>query len=168
MGVSWEFVYVIREICVPNLTLGEAAARVVGEFGRFRPEYAVASPDLWNRRQETGRSGFEIMQGTAGMPPMVPADDRRVPGWRVVREYLSPATGAAGLKICSDCGELIHSMSSLLFDKTRVEDAAGEPHAITHAPEALRYGLMSRITPPKEEREEDFFFPTPKKTGLWE
>ena len=168
LGVSGEFVYVIREICVPNLTLGEAAARVVGEFGRFHPEYAVASPDLWNRRQDTGRSGFEIMQGVAGMPPMVPADDRRIPGWRVVREHLSPTNGAQGLKICASCGELIHSMTSLLFDKSRPEDAAGEPHAITHAPEALRYALMSRVAPPKEERVEDFFFPTPKKKGFWE
>ena len=168
LGVSGECVYVIREICVPNLTLGEAAERVVGEFCQYKPRYAVASPDLWNRRQDTGRSGFEIMQGISGMPPMIPADDRRIPGWRVVREHLCPTNGAYSLKICDSCGELIHSMASLLFDKVRPEDASGEPHAITHAPEALRYGLMSRISPPKEPREEDFFFPTPKKKGIWE
>ncbi|MBR6529949.1 MAG: phage terminase large subunit [Clostridia bacterium] len=161
-------VFVVRELCVPNLTLGEAAARVTEAFRGFHPEYAVASPDLWNRRQDTGRSGFEIMQGVAGMPPMIPADDRRVPGWRAVREYLTPPPGAPRLRICRGCSELIHSMSALLFDKTKAEDAAGEPHAITHAPEALRYALMSRITPPKKEKEEDFFFPKPKKKGLWE
>ena len=161
-------VFVVRELCVPNLTLGEAAARVAEAFRGFHPEYAVASPDLWNRRQDTGRSGFEIMQGVAGMPPMIPADDRRVPGWRAVREYLTPPPGAPRLRICRGCSELIHSMSALLFDKTKAEDAAGEPHAITHAPEALRYALMSRITPPTKEKEEDFFFPKPKKKGLWE
>ena len=167
VGVSGECVYILREICVPNLTLGEAAARIVGEFGKFRPEYAVASPDLWNRRQDSGRSGFEIMQGVAGMPPMIAADDRRVAGWRVVREYLTPAEGGVGLRICRGCGELIHSMSSLLFDRVRAEDAASEPHAITHAPEALRYALMSRMRPPEEEREEEFFFPSTKKKNIW-
>ena len=103
-----------------------------------------------------------------GMPPMIPADDRRIPGWRVVREHLAPTDGTAELRICSCCGELIHSMSSLLFDRARPEDASGEPHAITHAPEALRYGLMSRLRPPEAEEEADFFFPTPVKKGIWD
>lgn len=166
VGVSGDCVYVLREICVPNLTLGEAASRIVGEFSSFRPEYAVASPDLWNRRQDSGRSGVEIMQGVEGMPPMIAADDRRVAGWRVVREYLSPPEGGVGLRVCRGCSELIHSMTSLLFDRLRAEDAAGEPHAITHAPEALRYALMSRLRPPEEKREPDFFF-TKEKTNIW-
>ena len=146
-------VFVVDELCVPGLTLGEAAAHIVGAFAKFRPEYAVASPDLWNRRQDSGLSGFEIMQRTFGMPPMVPADDRRIPGWRAVREYLGGHEGEVKLKICSVCTELIHSMTSLLCDKNRVEDAASEPHSVTHAPEALRYGLMSRfnLTSSKDE-----------------
>ena len=79
------------------------------------------------------------------MPSMIPADDRRIPGWRVVREYLGGHEGEVKLKICSACTELIHSMTSLLCDKNRAEDAASEPHSLTHAPEALRYGLMSRF-----------------------
>ena len=89
LGVSGDGVYVIREMCVPNLTLGEAALRIAETFGRYRPQYAVASPDLWNRWQDSGRSGFEIMQGVSGMPSMIPADDRRIPGWRVLKDYLA-------------------------------------------------------------------------------
>ena len=100
------------------------------------------------------------------MPPMIAADDRRVAGWRVVREYLSPPEGGVGLRVCRGCGELIHSMTSLLFDRLRAEDAAGEPHAISHAPEALRYALMSRLRPPEEMREPDFFF-TKEITNIW-
>lgn len=148
--------YVERELCVPGLTLSEAAARITSEFAGFSPEYAVASPDLWNRRQDSGLSGFEIMQRSANMPPMIPADDRRIPGWRVVRNYLGGSEGEVRLKICSGCTELIHSMTSLLCDKSRAEDAASEPHSVTHAPEALRYGLMSRmnLSAPKN----DFIF----------
>ncbi len=142
VGVCGEDIYIVRELCVPGLTLGEAASRMVKEFAPWHLMYAVASPDLWNRRQDSGKSGMEIMQAIAGMPPMVAADDRRIPGWRVVREYLGGESPR--LHICRDCGELIHSMSALLCDRVRVEDASSEPHSITHAPEALRYALMSR------------------------
>jgi hypothetical protein len=42
-------------------------------------------------------------------------------------------------------------MPLLLCDKVRTEDASDEPHAVTHAPEALRYGVMSRTMPPEEK-----------------
>ena len=142
--------YVLREHCEPNLTLSQAALRI-SDLCRGECEYAVASPDLWNRRQDSGRSGFEIMQGVRGMPPMVAADDRRIAGWRIVREYLSGKPPSPMLRISSSCKELIRSLPLLLCDTARVEDAAGEPHSVTHAPEALRYGLMSRYTTPKNE-----------------
>ncbi len=159
-------VYVIKELCTPNLTLSEAAKAVVGLCRDFSVEYAVASPDLWNRRQDSGKSGFEIMQAVSGMPPMIAADDRRIAGWRVLREYLGGRDLTPRLKICCTCTELIHCLPALLCDSTRPEDASGEPHAITHAPEALRYALMSRICPPEEERTEHFFF-TQKKQNQY-
>ncbi len=139
-------VYVTDEFCAPNLTLGEAA-KSISELCRSRNvEFAVASPDLWNRRQDSGKSGFEIMQSVPGMPPMRPADDRRIPGWRVIREYLADRDdGVPGLLISSRCRELIRCLPALLFDKSSAEDASGEPHSVTHSPEALRYALMSRF-----------------------
>ena len=139
--------YVLDELCVSNLTLGAAAERLVSFMGKRRIEYAVASPDLWNRRQDCGKSGFEIMQRAYGIPPMVAADNRRIPGWRVLKEYLSPRGGKPHLFISTRCSTLIHSMQSLICDKNRTEDALSEPHSITHAPEALRYAVMSRREP---------------------
>ena len=146
-------IYVERELCQPNLTLGEAAVAIVEFISGDFVEYAVASPDLWNRRQDSGKSGFEIMQTISKMPPMIAADDRRIPGWRTLKEYLSQRDGKPKLFICRECSELIHCMQSLLCDKNRIEDASNEPHSITHAPEALRYGVMSRFeySPPKNE-----------------
>ena len=136
--------FVLRELCQPDRTLGEAA-RLVADLCRDQSaEYAVASPDLWNRRQDTGLSGFEIMQAVPGMPPMRAADNRRIPGWRILHEYLTQREGLPALRIVSSCETLIDSLSALLCDPTRPEDAASEPHAITHAPEALRYAVMSR------------------------
>ena len=153
-----------RELCESGLTLSEAAGRVSGFCRGIRVEYAVASPDLWNRRQDSGRSGFEIMQAVAGMPPMLPADDRRIAGWRVLREYLGKgADGRPRLYISSACGELIRCLPALLCDGTRAEDASSEPHSVTHAPEALRYAVMSRISAPEPEWDNRFIIPSSRK-----
>ncbi len=155
--------YVLSEFCQSGLTLSEAAERISSLCRCFRPEYAVASPDLWNRRQDSGRSGFEIMQACDGMPPMRPADDRRVAGWRVLREYLAIRDGAPSLRIASHCTELIRCLPALMFDSDRAEDASSEPHSITHAPEALRYGVMSRVSPapdPELLPDRNFKFPS--------
>ncbi len=153
LGVSGEDIYVLSELMEPNLVLSEAAARMRSAFSGYPIEYAVASPDLWNRRQDSGKSGFEIMQPY--LAPMVAADDRRVAGWRVVREYLSGKGGR--LYICEGCETLVRSMGALLCDGVRVEDASSEPHAVTHAPEALRYALMSRLPAAAREEEVDLF-----------
>lgn len=157
MGIDCEGnLYVIREFCQSNLTLSQAAAEIVRFCEGYAPEYAVASPDLWNRRQDSGKSGFEIMQNTKNMPPMIAADDRRIAGWRVLREYLCARDSAPKLKICCTCTELIHCLPALLCDTARTEDASSEPHAITHAPEALRYAVMSRIFAPDADEKIPF------------
>ncbi len=146
----------VSELMKSGLTLSEAA-RAISDFCEGqRVEYAVASPDLWNRRQDTGKSGFEIMQGISGMPPMLPADDRRIAGWRMLREYLGGKEQEPKLFISSRCTELIRCLPALLCDSDRVEDASSEPHSVTHGPEALRYAVMSRNTPSQNERRNDF------------
>ena len=163
-----ENLYVIREICRPELTLREAGAAVAELCRGNAVEYVVASPDLWNRRQDTGRSGFEVMQAVPGMPPMTAADNRRVPGWRILRQFLAPGDGPF-LRISSDCRELIRCLPALLCDPQTPEDASGEPHAVTHAPEALRYAVMSRFgnyrAPQLPDR--NFHFLSPPKKRLF-
>ena len=151
--------YVIKEYGESNLTLSTAAEKIAGLCRGLSVSYIAASPDLWNRRQDTGESGYEIMMRVPGMPPLLRADNRRVPGWRVLREYLRvppPTADGAGqgdagegprLRLFSDCRELYRCLCALLFDRMREEDAAGEPHDITHFPEALRYAVMSRAEP---------------------
>ena len=159
-------VWVLREHCQPGLVLG-AAAEAVAELCRdFPVEYLTASPDLWNRRQDTGRSGFEIMQAVRGVPPMQPADNRRIPGWRILREYLQVGADGPRLHILRGCRVLCDSLPALLCDAARPEDASDEPHAVTHAPEALRYALMSRFAAALEDDRPDRNFRFPKrKTG---
>lgn len=149
--------YVENELCRPGLTLSEAAQAVALFASERCAEYAVASPDLWNRRQDSGKSGFEIMSAELGMPALLKADNRRVPGWRVLRNILGARENKT-LKISQRCTELIRSLPALLFDKIVPDDASGEPHDITHAPEALRYAVMSRL--PDLATENEFRFCT--------
>ena len=161
--------YVLREHCQPNLTLHEAAEEVARLCRGLRVEYVTASPDLWNRRQETGKSGFEVMQAVEGMPPMTCADNRRIPGWRILREYLNTESETPSIRISASCTELIRSLPALLCDTTHPEDASGEPHAITHAPEALRYAVMSRpdVYRAAEVPDRNFRFLSTKKHPLF-
>ena len=145
---------VYREYQCPRLTLSEAAQKIIAITGDERIEYAVASPDLWNKQNDTGYSGAEVMLRDERFPPLVKADNRRIPGWRTVREYFQiREDGQPRLHIYSTCTDLTRCLNDLVYDKRKVEDAASEPHEITHLPEALRYGVMSRLLKPQTEEE---------------
>lgn len=140
-------IFVYRELYESNLLLSEAARKIteLTEKGE-NIRYTVASPDLWNRRQESGKSGFDIMAQN-GLKHLIKADNSRIAGWRIVREYLkagSSFNGEPRVRIYSECKNLIRCLPLLRFDEHIREDAASTPHEITHAPEALRYALMSR------------------------
>ena len=165
-------VWVLREICESGLTLTDAARRVSLLADGQSAEFAVCSPDLWNRRQDSGKSGFEIMQAIRGMPPMRAADDRRIAGWRILREYLTSRGDRPFIRICESCNDLISSLPALLCDAKRTEDASGSPHRITHSPEALRYAVMSRafFTFDGAEQESSIFkdFRMPKSPSIFD
>ncbi len=149
--------WVYREYCRSGLTLSGAAEAVVRECGEERIEYIAASPDLWNRRQDSGQSGVTIMSAQSGLPPLIKADNRRVIGWRNLREMLAVREGEPPrLQIFRGCTNLISSLPALCHDRLHPEDAASHPHDITHSPEALRYGVMSYSTPPDDSQTETF------------
>ena len=99
---------------------------------------------------------------------MIAADNRRIPGWRVMREYLGGKNTSPRLFISNVCDGLIRSIPALLCDRARPEDASGEPHSATHAPEALRYALMSRVPPPLVTEEFPFTMPQTNRNTVYE
>ncbi len=146
-------IFVYRELYQSGLLLSEAAKRISAMTDKSEIiRYTVASPDLWSRRQESGRSGFDIMSQN-GLTRLIKAENSRIAGWRVLREYLAnDIDGKPRLIISDECKNLIRCLPLLRFDSHIREDAAGTPHEITHAPEALRYAVMSRTPklPPKQ------------------
>ena len=154
-------VWCVDELCKSGLTLGEAGRAASSFLISYPVRYLVISPDMYNRRQDSGLSGIEIFTSGGPLPPISPADNRRVQGWRAVREYL-PADAKPFLRICENCTCLISSLPALICDPLRNEDASDSPHEVTHSPEALRYALMSRALFCEREKNEllkDFISP---------
>ena len=141
-------VYTYRELYVRETRAGEVASMVL-ELSRGESiSYTVASPDMWQKRGAvlSGAGGFEgetlAELFTLSGLSLTPADNSRVPGWNRVRDFLAVAPDGRPNWLCfSDCRNLIRQLPALQFDQHNREDAADGDD---HAPEALRYALMSR------------------------
>ncbi|MBR5272402.1 MAG: terminase family protein [Clostridia bacterium] len=132
--------YVYREIYKSNLIISEAAEAVcrAGDI----PPVCFAPPDLWNRRQDTGKPAARIF-AESGLN-IVRVNNNRVQGWLDLKEWLRPKLNEFGelkprLRIFENCTNLIRALPSLTHDKVNPNDVARTPHELTHAPDALRY-----------------------------
>ena len=141
--------YVYREIYQSGLIISEAAKRIC--VLTDEDIYAnIAPPDLWNRRQDTGKSAAEIFAENGVR--LVRANNDRVQGWYNLKEWLRPCKDEQGatiapLRIFSNCLNLIRTLPSVAMDGKNPNDVAREPHELTHAPDAIRYFVSGRPTP---------------------
>ena len=77
----------------------------------------------------------------------------RLAGWLALKELLRTENdGLPRLLIFNTCRELIRCLPMLLSDPARPGDVLTEPHAITHAPDALRGFAIHHSLPYREER----------------
>ena len=130
--------YVYRELCESDLIVSAAAERICQMTEKDECIYAtLAPPDLFGRVQESGKSRADIF-ASHGVP-FVKSSNDRLAGWMAVKELLRPkADGLPGLRIFRTCTELCRYLPMLLADPRRPGDVKGEPHELTHAPDALR------------------------------
>ena len=141
-------IYTYRELYVRALRADEVAQRMRALSEGEAISYTVASPDMWRKRgallkAEGGFEGESIAElfAKAGVP-LTPADNARVAGWQRVRSYLAPAADGMPLwQVFAACPALIRTLPQLVYARHDREDAADGDD---HAPEALRYALMSR------------------------
>lgn len=149
--------YVFREVYKPNLTIYHAAREILTHTDEGITA-TLAPPDLWNRRQETGKSVADwfLRYGI----PMIKTSNNREAGWMAVHEWLRVKEGPDGapcaqLKIFRNCNNLLRTLPQLRHDEKKVNDVAREPHELTHAPDALRgfcvYWTMGAQGETKEE-----------------
>ncbi len=142
--------YVYKELYESDLIISKAAEKIKamtkeGIYETFAP------PDLWNRRQETGKSAMEIFADNGVW--LTKADNDRVQGWLNVKEWLAvrqaaDGTQQANLVIFDNCTNLIRCLPQLCRDKANPNDVDSKTdHELTHAPDALRYFLAGRPAP---------------------
>ena len=124
-----------------GLIVSEAAKEIKAlADGRTITAY-LAPPDLWNARQETGKSVADIF-AEHGVYLTKTSNDR-VDGWMAVKERLKVREREDGVKrpgihFFPNCRNIIRCLPLLQYDERRANDAANTPHELTHAPDALR------------------------------
>lgn len=137
-------IYVYRETYERERKASEVALDNVRLSKAEGIHYCATSPDAWNKTGGDdlhGECKAETMISLGW--PVLRADNDRKNGWDRVREYLADAAdGIPMLQIFSTCSNLIRTLPGLVYDDKRVEDVSDECE--DHAPESLRYGLMSR------------------------
>ena len=141
--------YVYKEIYESGLIIS-AAARRIRALSDEKVHASIAPPDLWNRRQDTGKSAAEIFaeNGVA----LVAAQNDRVQGWYNLKEWLAPyrdETGemCASLRVFSNCINLIRTLPAITVSSKNPNDVSNTPHELTHAPDAIRYFVAGRPAP---------------------
>ena len=135
-------VFVYREVYEKDLVVSQAARRLLqASFGE-PIVMTLAPPDLWGRRNDTGKSAAQIFAQEGVL--LVKSQNDRAFGNLCVKDFLRVFTNEFGqkdarLKIFRNCANLIRTLPAICYDAQNPADAARSPHELTHAPDALRY-----------------------------
>lgn len=163
--------YVYKELYQSNLIISDAAAAIKKANGSDNVYCRYAPPDLWNRRQETGKSAIEIFHDNGLM--FVKSINNRVQGWYNVKEWLKPYDDEQGIKtaklvITKNCINLIRTLPQLQSDERDPNDVADQPHELTHSGDSLRYFCSMRPLPIEHRHSSHYNFPSeqPKPDGV--
>jgi phage terminase large subunit len=149
--------YVYQELYQSDMIISDAAKAIKSLIGTQKISQMFAPPDLWNRRQETGKSVIDIFQ-EHGLD-FTKASNDRIQGWYDMKEWLKPYQDEQGimtanLVICKNCINLIRTLPLLQHDQNNPNDICDNPHEFSHSPDSIRYFVSGRPTP------------TPKKLNL--
>ena len=169
---------VYRELYQEDLVISQAAEAIKRLTGAEKISITYGPPDMWNVRQDTGRSAAEIF-AHHGVPIYRATNDREN-GWLATHEWLLPReakneqTGTVVLEsdLTIQTGSTPHlwrCMMAIQKDKHNPKDAAKQPHELTHAPDAIRYFCASRTRPSKEpiNKRDDFGLSSRKPTTVF-
>lgn len=163
-------VFRYRELVKSGLNYTQAAEEFVALTNPNETlEYGVCDPAFWAKKGERddSLSGAEVFarrvkELTKKEPRLVKADNDRVTGWNVVREYLRPYQKEdegtiANLAIFSTCAKFIETFPDQQHDEKNPEDLMKQEG--DDSADEVRYALMSRPKPSrsKEDVEEAFF-----------
>lgn len=138
--------------------ISEAAARILEMTPDDEEVYlTLAPPDLWSRQRESGKCTADIFAENG--VTLTKTSNARLDGWGAMHEWLKVQRNEYGdmkprLQIFRNCVNLIRCIPELQYDEKKTNDAATEPHEITHAPDALRYFCVYWTTAAEQQRVE--------------
>ena len=155
--------YVYKEVHEPNKIISEAA-RLLKEINNDEKYECIYAPrDLWNRRQETGKSVADIFYENGIDLTKTSVD--RVDGWMATKEWLKVITTRdeqtgetkqdSSLKIFRNVKHLIQYLPQVQIDEKNPNDVATEPHYLTHICDALRYFCVNFTNPASEPKDKE-------------
>lgn len=161
-------VYVYRELYKTGLLYEDLAKEIV----TMTPDdevisYWVADPAIWAKQGSNILAGAQIMEDVykklTGKPlRLVKGDNDRKQGWDTVRQYLKPQGQLDGtvrprIQFFDTCPNIIRTLPEMVYDENNIEDLNSDLE--DHGPDSLRYGLRTKPTPAKTQKEvEDVFF----------
>ena len=155
--------YVYKELYQSNLIISDASKAI--KDMTIEPIYqTLAPPDLWNRRQETGKSAADLFRENGIQ--LIKSNNNRVQGWYNLKEWLKPYDDeqqikTASLVITKNCLNLIRTLPQLQCDERNPNDVANEPHELTHGPDAIRGYVCGRPRAGAIKKETDPYNLTP-------
>lgn len=142
-----------REVDEKGLTISQAAQMVLSRSGDERIDYWLAPPDLWNRRQETGKSVADIFMEHGISLTKVSND--MLNGCLLLKELLkvNPETGKSKHTFLKDaCPNAIKCLQKIQKDKTKPSIYAKNPHELTHDVDSMRYFAVWWVVPAHESK----------------
>ncbi len=153
--------FVYREVHKSDLIISEAAQLFLEQNNNENIQYIYAPRDLWNRRQETGKSVADIFYEHGVDLTQTSVD--RPDGWLATKEWLKVFTTRdietgeekqdSKLKMFRSCIHLIKYLPQLQKDEKDPNDVATEPHYLTHVADALRYFCVNFTNPAEEPKD---------------
>ena len=133
------YAQVYREYDSPDMTIAQAAEAITRISSDEYIESYLAPPDLWNRRQETGKSVASIFSEHGII--LTKTSNDLFNGCMAMKEWLRvPEDGSKpALTFLKDtCPNLIRCLQKIQKDKNKPKVYAKQPHDLTHDVDSLR------------------------------
>tara|TARA_R100001463_G_scaffold14733_2_gene38670 strand:+ start:3416 stop:4795 length:1380 start_codon:yes stop_codon:yes gene_type:complete len=151
--------YVYREHYEKQQPLSYHTAKILELSGDEKYQNTLADPAMWIRNPQNTNNWSNAMPShmsiaeimTTDGVPVNRANNDRVNGWNVVREYLEwndSDKPEPRIKFFSNCKNLIRTLPMLVHSEKRPEDL--DTTQEDHLADALRYNLMYLGRPSKE------------------
>lgn len=141
-----------REVKQPDLTIEQAANLLLRVSSEEYICMWLAPDDLWNRRQETGRSAADIFHDNG--INLIKVNRDMVNGCIALKDKLQVRDdGKPRLRFLKDtCPETIRCLQKIQKDKAKPTVYSKTPHDLTHLVDALRYYATYWVSPAHEQK----------------